>query len=112
MDVVVQEVAKARDELRRGRQRVVGAEDRVEVRVVVEALPQTAKRVGVDLDVGVDEDHDLASAARDAGGARRRGPAPRGLADDLDHMGLVGARERGETAGQRRRVVGGRNDDG
>ena len=91
---------------------VVGAEDGGEAGVGVEALAQAAQRVGVDLDVGVDEDDDLAAAARDAGVARRGRPAARRLGDDLDRVRLVGARERGEAARQRRRVVGGGNDDG
>ena len=70
MDVVVQEVAKARDELRRGRLGVVGAEDGVEAGVRVQARAQEAQRVGVDLDVRVDEDDDVAAAAGDAGVAR------------------------------------------
>ena len=75
VDVMVQEVAKARDELWGGRVLVVGAEDRVQPRIGVEALAQQAQRVRVDLDVGIDEDDDLALRARDPGVARGGGPA-------------------------------------
>ena len=113
VDVVVQEVAKARDELRRGGVGVVGAEDRVEAGVGVEARAQDG-------------------AARRGGPRRRRrrtrrsspppratpalraaaGPLPRGVVDDLDLVRLVAARERGEAARQRRRVIGCGDDDG
>ena len=113
MDVVVQEVAKARDGVRRRGAVVVGAEDGVELRVALERLAQAAQRVGMDLDVGVDEDDDLAGrCARRPALRAAAGPLPRRRAHDLDGMRLVRARQRGEAARAAWRVVGGGDDDG
>ena len=111
MHVVVKEVAKARHGGRHGGLVVIAAEHRVEPGVALEDLAQAAQGVGMDLDVGIDEDDDLPRRPGNAGvaGGGRTGVAR--LRHDFDLVRLARAPERRETAIERRRGVRGRDDD-
>jgi len=108
--VVVEEVSELRDGPTERRPVVVGAEHCGQAGVGAERLADASERVGVDLDVRVDEHQDLAACHRRAGVARRRRAAP-----GLDHEHLVvrpGRRlDRGHHPLERRRTVRRRHDD-
>ena len=109
VDVVVEQVAEARSEAGRRGLVVVGAEDRGQVGVGGETALDPGERVGMDLDVGVDEDDHVASTARGAGVAQLP-PArrPRALVWTIISSGgrspaASAARQRRASAASRRR---------
>ena len=86
VDVMVQEVAKARNGARRLGRVVVRAKDGDQLRRVLEREPDPFERIGVHQHVGVDEDEDVAACTVRtvvSGGRRSRELA---LVDDDDFL--------------------------
>ncbi len=97
VDVAVHEVAVLGEEVGRLGGIVVAAEHRVEGRVLVEMAANALEGVGLDANVGVDEDEDLPGAGGGAGVACRGGAA---VAAGTDHPGAETARHgRGPVGG-------------
>ncbi|OLT14681.1 hypothetical protein BJF78_17800 [Pseudonocardia sp. CNS-139] len=111
MDVVVQQVAEGRDGAA-GLDVVVGAEERGQVRLGLERGLDPGERVGVHLDVGVDEDEHVTGGAAGAGVAGVAGGEVGGTVDEHDLVDVARAVERGQAPGQRRGAVGRRHDHG
>jgi hypothetical protein len=72
VDVVMKEIAEARDDPGRLGSIVVRAEERVELGVVCESPPDSSEGIGVDQHVGIDEDENLAGPSRGASVTRHR----------------------------------------
>ncbi len=110
VDVVMEQVAKARGEAGRRRVVVVGAEDRDQVGG--EEVPlDSPEGVLVHLDVGIDEDDHIGFGLVSAGVAGRGGAAVGRVADDDQLVRRSLARlDRGQAARQRGGPVGGRHD--
>jgi hypothetical protein len=111
VDVVVQEVAEARDRAGRLGVVVVGPEDGGQFGIAVEMRADALEGAGVDNDVGVDEDEDLAACAACALVARVCGPGPRRAAHHHQLLWRPPRRlDRREAAAERGRRVGRRHD--
>jgi hypothetical protein len=100
--VVVQQVAEARHGAVRRRVVVIGAEHRGQLGIGGERRADPVERIGVDLNVRVDEDEDLAAREPGAGVAGRRGAVA--LGDDQDLVvdagrGLYSRERRAERCG-------------
>jgi uncharacterized protein (UPF0261 family) len=80
--VMVKKVPKVGDNASASRIVVVGAEDRGEALVIVEGTANTGECVVVNLDVGVDEDEDVAARLPGAEIARARRTEVMGPVDD------------------------------
>ena len=93
VDVMVQQVAVLRHELPRFGLGIVRAEHRAHFRLVGEDAGEPTERVGVDADVGIDEDDDLPARELDAAvtGVRR---AARAIREAHHGVGELGRHER------------------
>ena len=112
VDVMVEQVAEVGDDAPPAGVVVVRSEDGSELGIVLERLPDPRERVGVHLDVGIDEDDDVRRRLPCAEVARGSRTEISRLVDD-DH--LLGSRgstvDRRHDALERRAPVGRRNDD-
>ncbi len=111
MDVVVQQIAEARDDSRSAWGVIVGAEDGGRLRPRLEQRAQATDRIGMHDDVRVDEDEDVAGGDRRALVAREAGArAGSGLDDDDLGRCVVRRPDRREAGRERLRVVCRGND--
>lgn len=82
MNVMMEEVAIGADDARRGGLIIVGAEEGVELGIGLEALDGAMERVGMDEDVGVEEEDEFAAGDLGAGVASGGGAAGIVVAND------------------------------
>ena len=111
VDLMVKEVAKARDGAWGLRAIVVGAEDRVEAGIGLERRLDPPEGVGMDDDVGVDEGDQLALAPSGARITRRGGAGARWLGDAGERLGgTFASSDRIQAALKAGGLIGRRND--